>query len=189
MATYTAYDTVHALAVEQHGVLKASQAVEMGVAADTLVKMARRGRLRRISHGLYQDLRVPETRWTPYMAATLWPYGTVGLLGRETVLGLLDLSDVNPGVIHLVVPPTYRPRRTQPPRGVVLVWDDVPESDRTAIEGVPATTVARAIRDCADAHVGPALVGKAIEDARRGGWLTAAQATRLTTDLTLAGKL
>ncbi len=189
MATYTAYDTVHELAVEQHGVFKAHQAVELGVAPNALVKMAVRGRLERLDHGLYRDVRVPEDRWTPYMAATLWPHGVVGLLGRETVLGLLDLSDVNPAAIHVMVPPGYRARHRAPPPGVVLLHAEVPEADRTAIEGVPSTTVARAIRDSAAARLGPALLQQAISDARRAGWLTAAEVAHLTDELTGAGAL
>jgi len=189
MATYTAYDTVHELALEQHGVFKASQAVGLGIEPKTLVAMAARGHLLRLDHGLYRDRRIPEDRWTPYMAAALWPHGTVGFLGRETVLGLLDLSDVNPGTIHVLVPPTHRPRHRQPPPGVVLIRAEVAEADRTAIEGVPATTVARAIRDCAAANVGPAILRHAIDDARRTGYLTPAEVTELTADLTRDGKL
>lgn len=189
MPTYTAYDTIHQLALEQHGVFKAAQAVALGVAPKTLVAMAARGHLRRIDRGLYRDNRVPENRWTPFMTAALWPYGVVGLLARETVLSLLELSDVNPGVIHVVVPHAHRPRRRLPPPGVVLHRDDVAEHERTAIEGVPATTVARAIRDCAMANLGPALVRQALDDARRTGWLSASASVALTNELVADGKL
>lgn len=189
MATYTAYDTVHQLAAEQHGVFKAAQATGLGIGPKTLVAMATRGRLQRIAYGLYQDRRVPEDRWTPFMAAALWPYGEVGLLARETVLSLLELSNVNPGLIHVAVPNTYRLRHRQPPPGVILHREDVPEDERTAIEGVPATTVARAIRDCAYANLGPALVRQALDDGRRTGWLTTRDAETLAAQLADAGKL
>jgi predicted transcriptional regulator of viral defense system len=189
MTAYTAYDTVHGLATEQHGVFKAAQATELGINPKTLVAMAARGRLQRIAYGLYQDKRVPEDRWTPFMAAVLWPYGEVGLLARETVLSLLELSDVNPGLIHVAVPGTYRLRHRQPPAGVVLHHETVPEDERTAIEGIPATTVARAIRDCAHANLGPALIRQALDDARTTGWLTTRDAETLSAELTDAGKL
>jgi len=189
MAPYVAYDTVHEIAIEQHGLFKATQATDRGVAPKTLVAMAARGRLARVSYGVYRDGRVPEDRWTPYMAAALWPYGTVvGLLTGETVLALRDLSDVNPAVIHIAVPAAYRARRPPPP-GVVIHRADVPQTERMAIEGIPATTVARAIRDCAQAHLGPALLRHAIEDARKGGWLTSEEARDLIHDLTAASKL
>jgi hypothetical protein len=82
----------------------------------------------------------------------------------------------------------YRLRRpTQP--GVVLHFEDIPEHERTAIDGVPATTVARAIRDCAYANLGPALLRQALDDGRRTGWLTAHEMEALTAELTAAGKL
>ncbi len=183
MAKHVAYDTVRQIAIEQHGVVSAAQATALGVAPKTLVAMAARGRLERVSHGLYRDRRVPEDRWTPYMAAALWPSGTIGLLMGETVLGLLDLSDVNPAVIQLAVPAGYRARRRRPPAGVVLHHLDVPQSERSDIEGVPSTTVARAIRHCARAHLGPALLGQAIADARKGGWITQEEERDLARDL------
>lgn len=189
MAPYIAYDTVHEIATEQHGLFKAAQATNQGVAPKTLVAMAARGRLERVSYGVYRDRRVPENRWTPYMAAALWPYGVVGLLMGETVLGLLDLSDVNPAVIHIAVPATYRARRRPAPPGVVIHHANVPTEERTAIDGIPATTVARAIRDCAQAHLGSALLRQAIVDARTGGWLTPAEERDLIRDLTAAGSL
>ena len=189
MATHTAYDTVHEIATEQHGLVKATQVIDLGVAPKTLVAMAARGRLERVSYGVYRDRRVPEDRLTPYMAAALWPYGTVGFLMGETVLSLRDLSDVNPAAIHIAVPATHRARRRPPPPGVVLHHANVPEGERTAIDGIPATTVARAIRDCAQAHLGPALLRQAIEDARRVGWLTADEERDLIRDFTNAGKL
>ena len=189
MATLTAADHVRELALEQHGIIRAQQVTALGYTPDAVVQMARRGRLRRLAHGLYQDVRAPEDRWTRYMAATLWPHRTIGLLGRETVLSLLDLSDVNPGVIHVLVPPAHRVRHRRPPPGVVFIHADVPPDERTAIEGVPATTVARAIRDCAAAHLGPALLRQAIQDAHRTGWITDAEAQQLTDDLQQSGSL
>ncbi len=189
MAPHVAYDTVHEIATEQHGLFKATQATALGVAPKTLVAMAARGRLERVSYGVYRDRRVPEDQWTSYMAAALWPYGTTGLLRGETVLGLLDLSDANPAVIHIAVPAAYRARRRPPPPGVVIHHTDVPPAERMAIEGIPATIVARAIRDCASEHLGPALVRQAVEDARKRGWLTQEEERNLIRDLTAAGNL
>lgn len=189
LASYIAYETVHEIATEQHGLIKASQATEHGVAAKTLVAMAARGRLERVGYGLYRDRRVPENRWTPFMAAALWPHGTIGLLTGETVLSLLELSDVNPAAIHITVPANFRARRRQPPPGVVLHHADVPPADRMAIEGIPATTVARAIRTCAQAEIGPALLRQAVEDARKAGWLTPIEERELVRDLTAASQL
>ena len=73
MRTYTAYDTVHALALEQHGVFTVEQARAAGVTAPALFEMVKRERLQKLAYGLYRDPAVPETRLTPYTTAVLWP--------------------------------------------------------------------------------------------------------------------
>jgi hypothetical protein len=65
----------------------------------------------------------------------------------------------------------------------------VPVEDQTTIEGVPATTVARAIRDCAAANIGPALLRQAISDAVAKGWVNGREEVELTNELVAAGKL
>ena len=183
------FKTIHELALEQHGMLTTDQAEELGVTRDRLSKMVQTGDLIRVARGLYRDTAAPETRLTPYMAAALWPLTTVGLLSHQTVLGLLDISDVVPGQIHITVPRGFRKRASRPLPGVMLHQADVPENERTAIEGVPATSVARAIRDCAMDNIGPALLRQAMKDARANGWLTDVEATRLAEDLAADGKL
>lgn len=185
----SAYDTVHGIALEQHGVFTAEQAHTAGVKTTALVMMARRERLERLAHGLYRDLGTLPTRWTPYMAVVLWPRGVVGVLSHATALDLMELSDSNPAAIHLTVPRSHRPRRRLPPPGVVLHRADLRATDVGSVEGVPITTAARTIRDCAAANMGPALVRQAIEDGLTKGWLTVAEADALIDELIKANKL
>ena len=178
-----AYDAVHDLALEQHGVFTTAQATVLGIDPRTLWAMAKRGRIRRISFGLYQDPGAPETRWTKYMTAALWPQGVTGVLSHETALDLMGLSDVNPSRIHLTLPLRHRVRRRQPPPAVVLHWADIPEEDVGSIEGVPVTKAAWTIRDCARANLGPALLRQAIADGLSNGWLSRQEAESLKRDL------
>lgn len=188
MPVYNAYDTVHALALEQHGVFTAEQARAAGVKTSALVMMVRRNRLERLAYGLYRDCGAPLTRWMPYVTAVLWPQGVTGVLSHETALDLMDLSDANPATIHLTVPKRHRPRRRRPPSAVALHFADLAPADVGSVEGLPVTTAARTIRDCAAANLGPALIRQAIDDARRTGWLAAADADVLVDELTAAGK-
>jgi len=55
MKTYNAYDTIHELALEQHGVFTAEQARAVGVKTTALVMMVRRGRVERLAYSLYPD--------------------------------------------------------------------------------------------------------------------------------------
>ncbi|HEX6537255.1 MAG TPA: type IV toxin-antitoxin system AbiEi family antitoxin domain-containing protein [Gemmatimonadaceae bacterium] len=189
MPTYTAYATVHALALQQHGVFTAEQARAAGVTAPALHAMVKRERLEKLAYGLYRDPVVPETRLTPYVTAVLWPYGTTGVLSHETALDLMELSDANPAKIHLTVPKKHRPRRRQPPPEVTLHFQDLARADIGSVEGLPVTTAARTIRDCAKANLGPALIRQAIDDGKRKGWLSVADSDALVAELTTTGKL
>lgn len=182
-----AYDTVHQLALDQHGVFTTAQAKSLGVHPKTLWAMANRDRIKRLSFGVYQDLGAPATPWTQYMSAALWPQGVTGVLSHQTALSLMELSDVNPAKIHLTIPVGYRVRRRQVPGVLVLHWADLPEEDVGSVEGVPVTKAARTIRDCAEAHIGPALLRQALEDGIRTGWLRQKEAEGLKRELK-AGK-
>jgi predicted transcriptional regulator of viral defense system len=182
-----AYDTVHELALDQHGVFTTAQAKDLGVHPKTLWAMANRDRIKRLSFGVYQDLGAPTTPWTQCMSAALWPQGVTGVLSHQTALSLMDLSDVNPARIHLTLPRGYRVRRRKVPAVLVLHWADLPEEDVGSVEGVPVTKAAHTIRDCAKAHIGPALLRQALEDGIRTGWLGRKEAQGLKREL-MAGK-
>lgn len=183
MPTTHAYDTVHELALSQHGVFTTAQAKEMGVHPRTVWAMAQRGRIRRHSFGVYQDLGAPESQWTLYQAAALWPHGVRGVLSHETALSLMELSDVNPSQIHLTVPTRHRVRRREPPPAFVLHWADVGDEEIGSVEGLPVTNAARTIRDCARTHIGPALLRQAIDDGVANGWLLRTEADLLSAEL------
>ena len=57
--------------------------------------------------------------------------------------------------------------------------EDLPSEDVSRLEGMPITTPARTIRDCNAAHLGPALIRQAIDEARRSGMLDAATVAAL----------
>jgi predicted transcriptional regulator of viral defense system len=189
MPTTHVYDTVHGLALDQHGVFTAEQARRLNLDTQALVMMVQRGRLERLAYGLYRDVGTPLTRWTPYAAAVLWPQRVTGVLSHDTALDMMELSDVNPAKIHVTVPRSHRPRRRQPLPGVTLHHADLDPAEVTSIEGLPVTTAARTIRDCAAEQLGPALIRQAIADGRTKGWLTPNEAERLVAELTADGKL
>lgn len=184
-----AYDAIHELALDQHGVFTAAQAKQLGVGHRTLWAMANRGRIERLSYGVYQDLGAPITPWTEFMSAAFWPQGVRGVLSHETALSLMELSDVNPARVHLTLPLGYRVRRRHPPPVLVLHWAELSDEDIGSIEGVPVTKAARAIRDCAKTHLGPALLRQALEDGIRTGWLRHAEAEALKEELKAGGYL
>ncbi len=172
------YRTLYGLAEDQMGYVTTTQAAQAGVRPMTLVMMARRGTLERVSQGVYRLIDFPGHPLAQYMQATLWPYEQRGVLSHETALALYELSDVDPPRIHITVPAEYRIQR-RVPAYLVIHRADLPASDVTTFERMPITTPARAIRDCIATHVGPAIAGQAIEDGVRSGRLTRTVAAAL----------
>jgi len=172
------YDKVLELAADQHAYITTAQARALGVNSDTLRKMAARNALERVSWGVYRVPTFPPSPFAQYMEACLWPAGVVGVISHQSALVIRELSDVNPSKVHVTVPKTFRVRRDIPPH-LVVHNADLADDDLARVEGVPTTTVRRAIEDCHSKHLGPVLLRQAIEEGRRQGYLRADDAREL----------
>jgi predicted transcriptional regulator of viral defense system len=170
------------LAAEQNGFITAAEAKRAGITRQALNKMATRGTLERVSHGVYRLVHFPASPMDPYVEATLWPVPVRGVISHETALSIYGMSDVNPDRIDVCVPRSWRLRRKLPNR-LSLHRLDLGEDDVNIYEGVPITTPERTIRDCHAAHLGAALIRQAIADGRRSGHLRVRQAQRLEREL------
>ncbi len=181
------YRTIYDLVEDQMGYITAQQAADIAVSRMTLVMMANRGALERVSQGLYRLTSYPVHPLAQYMQATLWPYGQRGVLSHETALSLYEMSDVDPSRIHITVPTAYRIQRRVP--GYLTVHhEDLPKADVTMLERIPITTPERAVRDSLNADLGPALIGQAIEDGMRSGRLSETSAAALRVELRQRGR-
>lgn len=179
----TAFTQVYDLAADQHGYFTAGQARDWGVQPNALVMMARRSTLVRLSHGVYRLVHFPASPLGQYVEATLWPGGgTRGVISHQSALALYGVSDVSPARIHVSVPRRFRTHR-EVPRHLVLHREDVPDTDIDTVEGIPVTTLERAIRDCARMHLGAELLEQAIDEGEQKGYLAGATATQLKAEL------
>jgi predicted transcriptional regulator of viral defense system len=158
----------------QNGFVTAEDAKAVGVNPLRLQDLARRGTAEKVGHGVYRLTAIPATPLDGYMEATLWPYGTRGVLSHETALDLHELCDVNPARIHITVPKAFRPRRETPKLYVVHRFD-LAEGEKTLHEGIPIVTPFRAILDGIEGRLGERLLGQAIENGERRGLLTPAE--------------
>jgi predicted transcriptional regulator of viral defense system len=172
------------IAADRQGLVRTDDAAEIGYAAGTLDTMARRGQLERIAHGVYRVPFVGVGALSTYMAAALWPRGVEGVLTHETALDLWDVCDINPSKIHIAVPRQHRPQR-KIPGGYVIHREDLDPKDITAIEGVPVVRLEKAIRQCAETHLGKDLLEQAVRHGRERGLLRSRQAEQLVDDLHL----
>ena len=171
-------------AADKFGLLTLDDAKQVGYQPKTIVTLAERGQLERVSRGVYRVPFLPGGEMQAYMAAALWPQGALGVLTHETALDLWDVSDVNPAKIHVTVPRAHRPQRDIP-KAYVVHREDLDPADVTAIEGVPVVRLARAIRQSAELHVGRDLLEQAVRHGRGRGLLSADEHERLVRELGL----
>jgi predicted transcriptional regulator of viral defense system len=148
-----------------------------------LVRLAQRGRLERMSRGVYRIAQYPADRLAQYREAVLWAqanhHGTERVaLSHETALLLYGISDVNPSHVHLTVRKSARLRRKHP-EWIMIHRADLAEEEVIQHEGIPVTTVERSITDVLSTTHRTDIARKAITDALREGLLNSAQAGSL----------
>jgi len=174
------------IAERQLGYFTAAQARSAGVHQVRLVQLHQSGDIERISRGVYRLTRFPLSPLGQYMQAALWPQvrrpDARGVISHASALAIHELSEVSPAKIHVTLAQHLRVRRAVP-ACLVMHFAPLAPEDVELVEGVPVTTPMRTIRDVHAAHIGPAIVRRAIADGRRTGRLTHAEADRLTKDL------
>ena len=147
------------LAARQHGVVAHSQLIALGFSRPGVQRRLRAGRLHSLHRGVYSvghRLLSMNGRW---MAAVL-SCGDDALLSHRTAAALWQMLPSTGGQIDV----TASTRRRRP--GVVV--HEGHHDDRTVVEGIPVTTVARTLLDLAEAA--PARLERALEAAERMGF-------------------
>ena len=167
-ASAPSWDRLYEVAESQAGYLTTAQASEAGYSRPLIHHHVRRGRLDRVSRGIYRLRHFPPSEHEELVVAWLWS-GQEGVFSHETALGLHELSDALPHQVHMLLPIAWSERRVRVPDGFRLEYDDVPAADRCWVGPVPVTNAARTIRDCVRDHVDPGLVAQAVaEGVERG---------------------
>jgi predicted transcriptional regulator of viral defense system len=160
-------DTLRELATAHDGLFMVQEAVAAGIRRALIVQLADRGRLERVGQGLYRFPSWPSSELQQYHEALLWPQTrhdlAYALVSHDSALELYNLTQLNPGVIHVTIPLRTRIIR-ETPTWVRFHRADVEERDRTWERGVPAVTVTRTIEDIAATH-GIDIVHRAVSEA------------------------
>lgn len=179
------YTEIFEIATGQYGYITATDAAEAGFDVRRLNDLKARGQAEHLDVGLYRLNAIAPTRFDPYMQATLWHHKT-GVISHDTALDLWDVSNINPGKIHITIP--FKPRLTRKPPPLYVVHKErLPDHDRTVLEGIPIVTLEKAIRQSAAAHARPDLLWQAIDNGRRDGKLRTGVADELVDELGLYG--
>lgn len=173
----TLLDRFIEVAAEQRGFVTSADAAAVGVNPVELRKMAARGRLERVAHGVYRIRAFPHRPNDELMVAVLWT-GKRGAIAAQTALGLHELCDVNPRRIDLVVPVDYRPRKAGGEQ-YRIIHARLGARDVDLVEDIPVVVPTVAIEQAIGAHLHPHLVAQAIATGRRFGHLDVGDEERL----------
>ena len=143
----------------QHGVVSLEQLGALGLSPSGVRRRVACGRLVRVHAGVYATGHTPLTRKGRWMAAILACGHGAALCGRTAAAaqGLLH----HDGAIEVVAPLRRGKAR---PGLVVRERSDLVPSDRTVVDGIPCTSVARTLLDLA-AVVWPDQLARACERA------------------------
>ncbi len=178
----TRMDELVAIAEGHDGLLTSREARVAGIQDSVLVRLAQRGRLERMSRGVYRIAHYPADRLAQYREAVLWAKASQGpvhiALSHETALLLYGISDANPARVSLTVPPSARLRRVCPGWIAIHRANLAPE-EIGEHEGMPVTTVERSIMDVLTATHGTDFARRSVTDALREGLVSKAAANRL----------
>jgi predicted transcriptional regulator of viral defense system len=164
-------DSLFEVADRQAGYFTAGQAREAGY--DYRLQHYHRERSNWIpaGHGLYRLRLYPETEDGELVRLSLWSRDRSGksqaVVSHETALGLYELTDLMPDLIHLSVPKSFRKR---PPKGVVLHKVRLEDGDVEDRRGYRVTTPLRTILDIARSpEVSPEHLEAAVAEALERG--------------------
>jgi len=171
------------VAVDQHGYFTLADARALGFDEVAVRMMAARNRLEHPARGVFRFGQMPASEQDPYQLAVLWAATPEAALSHETALAIRGYGDINPDRIHLTVAAHRRIRRT--PAGPYQVhYQDLDADELGWWSGVRAVTPATAVRQCLATGTPAYLLRQAIDEARRDGGLTPAEADALTPLLT-----
>jgi predicted transcriptional regulator of viral defense system len=180
MATIrTQLERLREIAMDQHGFVTTTQALDEGIPHTELSKLVARDRLDRVAHGVYRVPQVPESEYDQYALAVLWTGAPEACLSHETALAAWDITDINPDRTHVTVARGRRLRRSGGDL-YVIHHEDLADGDLSWWQGIRATNVPTTIRQCVDADVPSYLIRQALERAGRTSLLRQADRERLT---------
>lgn len=161
------------IAEDQWGLITRRQAEGTGLAWTTLARLADRGALERIGHGIYRVRGAPPAEHLDLRAAWLqlapdtfvWERTPdQGVVSHRSAAALYELGHL-PADVHEFTLPVRRQSRRPDVRLHRAIIDD---AEWTTLRGLPVTRPARIAADLLATREDPAAVAHVIDDALRG---------------------
>jgi predicted transcriptional regulator of viral defense system len=140
-----AYDIIFDEAIGNYGLFRSSKAKSLGISGSAILGLAKRGRLIRMSHGLYRiDKYVPRPDGLDAYAIAVARVGEDAYLWGPSVLQIYRLCPTDPAKIYVATPTRYRGRL---PKGIILK-NGAKAVGVGVVEGIRVQSVGKAILSC-----------------------------------------
>jgi len=158
------------LAAGQSGYFTAAQARALGYSYQQQKYHRDQRNWLRTDRGIYRIPEWPVGEHESLVRWSLWARGKA-VVSHETALAVNDLSDANPALVHLTVPPTFRANAP----GVKLHRGVLPDPDIRDQQGFRITTPLRTLLDVANSNLDQDQLTTAVSDALKRGSVTRRQ--------------
>lgn len=176
MKALDAIQVINDLAASQQGLFTAAQVQAFGVDRVSLARLAERGQIERVEHGVYRAGGAPSTRVEDVLAAWMGLEPAVPSYLRDksprgftaslnTAAWLHGLGELNPAPITFSHPTRRQTRR----KDLAFIKRILNETDITAVSGIPVTAAACTIVDLVDYGEDLSLVANVLNDAIGAG--------------------
>ena len=114
----TVSGTLFEIAEGQQGYFTAKQATGAGYQLGSQAHHVKSGNWVRVERGIYRLARFPQSAEEQLVIYALWSRNRAGtpegVYSHQTALSIHELSDVNPGKLHMTVPAAFRRRAETP---------------------------------------------------------------------------
>lgn len=157
------------IALDQHGLITASQAADVGVSRPSLSYLAKNKRIERVNRGIYRISQTPQSPYDVQQQALLWA-GEEAILSHDTALAAWGVCDINPTTTHITIPKAKRIKR-ETPKGVVLHKGNIDRSQVKWWEGMQTASLHLSIQQCIIRGVSSHLIEQAIQNGVSHGML------------------
>ena len=171
------YDMIYEYAADNYGLITSCEAKAIGISNVELVKLAHRGRLRRLGHGVYRIVQYIPTPYDKFAEAVAL-VGSGAVVYGESVLAMHGLALVNPAVIYIAIKNRSRKKL---PTYIEIIYPRVALNE-TEYEGVPSQSVFKAILVCRSTVMTDRLI-EAVSEAERQGLISAMEVKTARTEL------
>jgi len=155
------------VAERQHGLVTRSQLTGAGLSDAQIQRRLATGRLERVYPGVYRVVGSVATPEQQALGACLW-LGGDAMVSYLSAATLLRLDVAATADLHVTVAPSARRGRGH---GVHIHGSMVRAADRRVVDGIPCTSAARTLVDCAGL-VSEEALETAFDSARRMGLAT-----------------